>query len=296
MPRLSVLHLNVLHDANDWLPLVGAVTQSPSRFAHQLERFARMAPDFVCLCEVTHSYLAMLRASAEVAAAFPAVLCGDLEPHGCVVLARRRPVAPAREVPLEPSAGRAAVAAAFELPAGGGRLAVVSAHLSALDTPARAEARRRQTAALTHAVLALARDERCDRGAVVCGDFNYHRAAEGPACLDASTTLDVWAALHGEGGGDTYDARRNPLIRRIRFWESRCMRLDRVLLVHPDGAGAPRLPRPDTISLCFHDEAVALPPPATVWEALRRAAAFPVTLGRGVMPSDHFGLLSRFTY
>ena len=234
---LSLATINILHDASAWY--VNAAVTSDIRYTALLGHLETIDADVLGLNEVTPRTLQLLLSCRFVRERYYVSESPELSNrsihgvHGSVLFSKC-PMSQLRLVQL--GHGRStAVMGLLEHP-DAPPLAVCSVHMHALQTARGRSIRLDQMQIVVAAARSLCKNH------VIMGDLNMHEPGE-DAMLVNTKLLDLWTETRGSSPGFTFDPIRNCMIHRYIPGETRCMRLDRILL----GEGALWAPR--TVSI-----------------------------------------------
>ncbi|KAJ9465080.1 hypothetical protein DIPPA_26077 [Diplonema papillatum] len=245
---------NILADCFPWV--VELATQSQARYAALVPTIEAVLPDVLGLNEVTPTALTALLESPVIRSQYTVSHVPEtlLPPHACVILARS-PVVSSHTIhlitsgiPSTPARSQFPVAivetrvddssttnSARDDDTPNSKLVVGCLHTRAYQTAENREFRKSQIREFTAGLRLLAKETGVPEcNVVVMGDLNLHDKNE-DATVFENGLLDTWAETHFQPSGDgsegmTFDAARNPMIKRYIPGECRQMRLDRILV------------------------------------------------------------------
>ena len=235
------------------------------RWRDALDRLAARALDVVVLVEITPPRWELIAAHPAFAAF---ALTPALEPYGQAVLSRF-PMRGAHALQL--SRDKRAVFATIDV--AGRTVGVAALHLTSDRKPDARAIRAEQLAAVRAAIDGAPRD----RGWLVAGDFNG-------APDEAALAGDVWACVHGDAPGLTFDVARNPRA-AAQSRSGRSGRFDRVHvrgvpgnalvpiaceLVGEDAPPSDHYGVVATLALDIGRLALAIVPPRELWGPIQR--------------------------
>eukprot|EP00054_Salpingoeca_dolichothecata_P021974 m.142400 g.142400 ORF g.142400 m.142400 type:complete len:295 (+) comp24183_c1_seq2:154-1038(+) len=283
---LTFVTFNVLHDMMDRYSAIAELNDSSYRFEIILEDLAKTDADFIGLNEVTNNFLEMFQQTSW-SSKYHLLQAGQSS-HYCVLLSKL-PFVSTKIIGL-PNTQKKMAVGTVEL-AHHHRLVIAAAHFTHLQSY---HAMRKVQ--LDHCVKELS--SLGETTAVLMGDLNFHNLFEDDF-IDKRHTIDCWSELKPDDPGYTYDAHINSHITRLRFWELRRMRLDRMLLINcsayrgeSTASSAPPVIKPKAIEL-YANEPLPPPPsgrPASSWLSY---LLYPLTR-LPKFQSDHFGIKGVF--